>query len=114
MSFRRRGSSLKEYEPLGATNLANWRLDSSDEGRHVWHYIRTDSTSLETVWGSDERNVKEEEQSVEAKYWLGMDLPTVAGLKATENPFEAAKKGYEFYKRLQSPDGHYSGEYGGE
>lgn len=71
-------------------------------------------------------------QTNEEKYWLG--LPTVSAWIAfeektqTENawsqdtpvleaphgdPFKAAKNGYEFMKQLQSPDGHWAGEYGG-
>lgn len=30
-----------------------------------------------------------------------------------KNAFESAKNGYSFYKRLQAPDGHFPGEYGG-
>ena len=29
------------------------------------------------------------------------------------DPFKAAQNGYEFLKQLQSPDGHWSAEYGG-
>ena len=25
--------------PLGQTNPYDWRLDSSDHGRHVWYYL---------------------------------------------------------------------------
>lgn len=111
--------------PLGQTDPAAWRLDSSDHGRHVWHYI---GSSHEAVWGDDPRLVKERPQSLEATYALGLPLPAVAGLLDPKgNPHDAASKGacsrtapaltdgpgYEFYKRLQSPDGHFSGEYGG-
>lgn len=81
--------------PLGATNPLNWRLDSSDAGRHVWHYARgEEAEGFEQVWGEDERGVREDEQSVEAKYWLGLQLPVVHGLTSPRgNPYEAAKKG---------------------
>ncbi|GAA5833036.1 hypothetical protein JCM11251_006487 [Rhodosporidiobolus azoricus] len=107
--------------PLGQTDPTRWRLSSSlDGGRHVWHYARDTSspstTAYEQLWGQDEAGVRDkEEQDDETRYWLGLDLPKVQGVDPNEagNPFEAAKKGYEFYKRLQSADGHWSGEYGG-
>ena len=34
-------------------------------------------------------------------------------LPPPKSPLEAARKGYEFYKHLQSDDGHWPGEYGG-
>lgn len=36
------------------------------------------------------------------------DLEDPAG-----DPFKAAQNGFEFYKQLQSADGHWAGEYGG-
>lgn len=83
--------------PLGATDPQRWRLDSSDNGRHAWHYARDEddinATSYEQVWGQDTNNVKEQEQSVEAKYWMGLQLPHVTGLTEPGNPYEAAAKG---------------------
>jgi len=38
------------------------------------------------------------------------NLPT---LPPAEDPLSAARNGYEFYKHLQSDDGHWPGEYGG-
>ncbi|KAK4705877.1 hypothetical protein P7C70_g302, partial [Phenoliferia sp. Uapishka_3] len=104
--------------PLGATDPTRWRLDSQDGGRHVWHYIRDedsqDATAYEKLWGDDPRQVKKGEQTMEAKHALGLPLPVVSGLSdPAGDPWKAAKKGFEFYKRLQSPDGHWSGEYGG-
>ena len=67
-------------------------------------------------------------------YWLGLDMvrfhsmsrlgcfPSeshLADLKGApdlpppKTAMEAARNGYEFYKLLQSPDGHWSSEYGG-
>ena len=34
-------------------------------------------------------------------------------LEKAETPMEAARNGYEFYKTIQSNDGHWAGEYGG-
>ncbi|GAA5933642.1 lanosterol synthase ERG7 [Sporobolomyces koalae] len=100
--------------PLGATDPSKWRLSSSDHGRHAWHYQRDDDgTGYEQVWGSRDEQA-EAAQSDETKYWLGLALDERADLDDPQgNPFESAKNGFEFYKRLQSPDGHWAGEYGG-
>ena len=34
-------------------------------------------------------------------------------LDQAKTPLEAARNGYEFYKTIQSDDGHWAGEYGG-
>ena len=68
----------------------------------------------EEVWGADERGVKDRQQTEEEKYWLGLPLPQVEVSTApSTTPLAAARRGYEFYKRIQAPDGHWSGEYGG-
>lgn len=93
---RRRSSTTT---PLGkTTDPARWKLDSGDQGRHVWFYDRpTDSTAYEPVWGPDDRGIRTQAQSVEAKYALGVTLPVVAGLVSPQgNPYEAAKKGQPF------------------
>ncbi|KZT53408.1 lanosterol synthase [Calocera cornea HHB12733] len=84
------------------TDLARWRLKVGDgsHGRHTWVYLRTDHEC--THWPQTDID----------RYWLG--LPT--GLPESppaKGPLEAARKGFEFYKHLQSPDGHWAGEYGG-
>ncbi|BGP17836.1 hypothetical protein JCM10213_008364 [Rhodosporidiobolus nylandii] len=104
--------------PLGATDPTRWRLSSAtDGGRHVWHYVREQdgAKGYEQVWGDDDERVRESGQTDEAAYWLGLDLPSKEGVDPSpaKDPYESAKKGYEFYKRLQSADGHWSGEYGG-
>ncbi|GAA5852349.1 hypothetical protein JCM8547_006750 [Rhodosporidiobolus lusitaniae] len=105
--------------PLGQTDPSRWRLSSAtDGGRHVWHYARPSSSSsqqYEQLWGNDDEGLRDKEQNDETAYWLGLELPFKDGVDPTpaEGPFEAAKKGYEFYKRIQSGDGHWAGEYGG-
>lgn len=96
--------------PLGETDPSRWRLDSTND-RHVWHYARgEDALAYEEVWGADEANIKQQEQNDETKYWEGLPLPPVEGLSDPKgDPYEAAKKGFEFYKRLQAQDGHWSG-----
>ena len=80
---------------MGQTNPLNWRLDSSDSGRHVWHYIRdSDTTAYETICGEDERRVKSLQQSLEAKHALGLPLPVVPDLQDhAGHPYQAAIKG---------------------
>ncbi|BGP56660.1 Lanosterol synthase (Oxidosqualene--lanosterol cyclase) [Rhodotorula sphaerocarpa] len=106
--------------PLGATDPERWRLSSAtDGGRHVWHYARNhgelDAEQYEAVWGQDTEQTREREQNDETRYWLGLDLehPDDVDPKPAQTPFGAAQKGFEFYKRLQSADGHWAGEYGG-
>lgn len=111
-----------QASPLGSTDPTRWRLDSGDAGRHVFHYARAADESgavraFEDVWGDDEKYVKEREgQTDEEMYWLGLEMPSDGrgeeALPAT--PLESARRGYDFYKRIQAPDGHWSGEYGGE
>ncbi|WFD01481.1 lanosterol synthase [Malassezia obtusa] len=85
--------------PLGTTDLTRWRLRVSDGGRHVWHYL-------------SEEEAKSWPQTTVDKYWLGLEtgLPS---LPRASNASEAAKNGVEFYRHLQSSDGHFPGEYGG-
>lgn len=96
--------------PLGQTDPARWRLDSSND-RHVWHYARPQgSTGYEEVWGPDDAGFRAQEQNDETQYWLGHELPAGPGLTdARGDPYEAAKNGFEFYKRIQSIDGHWAG-----
>lgn len=98
--------------PLGATDPSRWRLDASDHGRHVWHYIREkDSTGYEAVWGEDTAGVRQQDQTEETKYWAGLPLPPVNDTvgEVGGDPYKAARKGFEFYKRIQSKDGHWAG-----
>lgn len=102
--------------PLGATDPTRWRLDSSQD-RHVWHYDRPqqasgNNTAYETVWGPRPTEQLAAEQNDETKYWLGLDVPAPQPplQQPQGNPYKAAQNGFEFYKRLQASDGHWSGE----
>ncbi|PWZ01644.1 putative lanosterol synthase [Testicularia cyperi] len=92
--------SSSSSPPLGATDPARWRLKVSDGGRHLWHYLRDDAQC--DAWP----------QTVEDKYWLGLetDLPD---LPKANTPIQSASNGLAFYRHLQSNDGHWAGEYGG-
>ncbi|KAH9840136.1 terpene synthase [Rhodofomes roseus] len=82
------------------TDYARWRLRSSEDGRHTWHYLQTDEECK--AWPQTEID----------RYWLGLpvDLPA---LPPPEDALDAARNGFKFYKHLQDADGHWAGEYGG-
>ncbi|KAF8517972.1 terpenoid cyclases/protein prenyltransferase alpha-alpha toroid [Hysterangium stoloniferum] len=89
--------------PLNAddsTDYSRWRLKADDNGRHIWHYLKTDEECV--AWP----------QTTYDKYWLGLDTNMPSLPRATD-PMSAARNGFEFYKALQAPDGHWCGEYGG-
>lgn len=88
----------KDSDPE-STDLSRWRL-KVETGRHVWHYLKTDEQCQQ--WP----------QTDEDKFWLGIDIgaPT---LPTPNTPLDAAKNGFEFYRRIQSSDGHWSAAYGG-
>ncbi|KZT70711.1 terpene synthase [Daedalea quercina L-15889] len=82
------------------TDYSRWRLRSSEDGRHTWHYLRTDEEC--EAWPQTEID----------RYWLGLpvDLPA---LPPPKDALDAARNGFKFYKHLQDADGHWAGEYGG-
>ncbi|KDQ13559.1 hypothetical protein BOTBODRAFT_160506 [Botryobasidium botryosum FD-172 SS1] len=82
------------------TDYAKWRLEVSDGGRHIWHYLCTDE------------EYERWPQNTVDKYWLG--LPTnLPDLPPAEDALSAARNGFRFYRNLQSDDGHWAGEFGG-
>lgn len=104
------------------TDYSRWRLRTDNGGMHVWSYLQED------------RQLAEWPQTDVDRYWLGLpvvraylrvemnckrvmltrntvqDAPT---LPTPSTPLEAARNGLTFYKRLQTDDGHWPGEYGG-
>ncbi|KAL1917673.1 uncharacterized protein VTP21DRAFT_4066 [Calcarisporiella thermophila] len=76
------------------TDLRRWRLNVYN-GRHVWEYL------------TDDEEVKRRPQSFLEKYWLGLPLDMLKLPKAMK-PMQAAKNGWEFFKRLQAEDGHWA------
>ncbi|OZJ06194.1 hypothetical protein BZG36_00978 [Bifiguratus adelaidae] len=93
-----RSALLNLTENPKYTDLSRWRLRVK-EGAQTWHYLT-------------EEEVKTWPQTAADRYFLGLpsDAPE---LPKAKTPIEAAKKGFEFYKRLQTEDGHWAGEYGG-
>ncbi|THH19446.1 hypothetical protein EW146_g1727 [Bondarzewia mesenterica] len=82
------------------TDYSRWRLRDTDDGRHVWDYLQT-----------DEENAARPQTDAD-KYYLGIPL-NLPPLPTPKSPLESARNGYTFYKKLQSSDGHWAGEYGG-
>nr|ALM02366.1 lanosterol synthase [Wolfiporia cocos]ALM02367.1 lanosterol synthase [Wolfiporia cocos]AVK93175.1 lanosterol synthase [Wolfiporia cocos] len=82
------------------TDYSRWRLRSSEDGRHTWHYLKTDEECQ--AWPQTNLD----------KYWLGIPL-NLPALPPPKNALDAARNGYKFYKHLQDADGHWPGEYGG-
>ncbi|GHJ90428.1 hypothetical protein NliqN6_6830 [Naganishia liquefaciens] len=85
------------------TDIHGWRLLVSEDshGQHKWVYLPADDPRRAS-WP----------QSTVAKYWLGLETGAKE-LAHAKDPEEAARNGFEFYKQIQSPDGHWSGAYGG-
>jgi hypothetical protein len=86
-----------------ATDPLGWRLVISEDshGQQKWRYLP----------GGPQRDAIPQDQVT--KYALGLDLGAKKQKKA-KSPGEAARNGYEFYKLLQSSDGHFATEYGGK
>lgn len=105
------------HSPLGETDPTRWRLHSSDRGRHVWYYLCEDDGSVVPRQPFIDPSSLDggRAQTDEDRYWLGLQLETPPSVLADkpQSPLQAAQKTYDFYKRVQAPDGHWAGEYGG-
>jgi len=92
----------KDNEIFVGTDRTRWRLRVT-EGRHCWYYLESDE------------ELKSWPQTIVDKFHLGIltekDVPTYKTPAST--PLEAIEHGFEFYKLLQTEDGHWAGEYGG-
>ncbi|KAJ1904634.1 hypothetical protein LPJ81_002382 [Coemansia sp. IMI 209127] len=81
------------------SDLTRWRLNV-DNGRQTWEYL-SDSSAAEA-----------RPQSFVEKYWLGLEVEMPEQPQA-KRPMQAAQNGWEFFKRLQTEDGHWAGAYDG-
>ncbi|CAG8585893.1 8183_t:CDS:10 [Ambispora gerdemannii] len=81
------------------TDPLRWRL-KVEHGRQTWHYLENDE------------ELRKWPQSICDKYWLGIPFPNKQ-LDTPKTALEAARNGFEFFKLLQTEDGHWAGEYGG-
>lgn len=79
----------KEYR----TDLTKWRL-RVQEGRHLWEYVE-DPAQLQT-----------QPQSFLENYWLGRDYE-LEQMSPARSPQQALDNGWNFFKRLQTEDGHW-------
>ncbi|KAL0089579.1 terpenoid cyclases/protein prenyltransferase alpha-alpha toroid [Phycomyces blakesleeanus] len=94
-----KSATLALNETPEFTDLTQWRL-RVDEGAQTWHYLTTDEEKAnwpQTNWD---------------KYHLGLPVDAVK-LPPAKSPLAAAHNGFEFYRLLQTEDGHWGGEYGG-
>ncbi|KAH3303311.1 hypothetical protein KXW39_001614 [Aspergillus fumigatus] len=85
-------SDTKAASEFG-TDLSRWRLNV-DNGRHMWEYLES------------EDEARKRPQSFLEKYWLGLPYELPARPRAT-CALEAVENGWEFFKRLQTADGHW-------
>ncbi|XP_022083175.1 lanosterol synthase-like [Acanthaster planci] len=98
MSSRRNRGGPHKTQPV--TDLTRWRLSNVD-GRQCWRYI-------------EEGQPIEREQNFVEKFSLGLDISKEAPpLPKPTTPQEVATNGMLFYSKLQTEDGHWSGDYGG-
>ena len=81
------------------TDRSRWRL-LDEEGRHTWHYLKSDE------------EVKKWPQTIADRYHLGMDTE-LPDLPQATRPSEAVNNVLEFYSKMQLPAGHWACEYGG-
>ncbi|KAI0391960.1 lanosterol synthase [Xylariaceae sp. FL0594] len=74
------------------TDLTRWRL-RVENGRHVWEYKTEEESARQP-------------QSFLEKYWLGREYQLPQNEPAS-SPQEALENGWNFFKRLQTQDGHW-------
>eukprot|EP00731_Ephydatia_muelleri_P008296 Em0004g634a len=82
-----------------ATDLRKWRLENR-RGRQTWYY--------------DENNRSGRESNIVERHALGLELNGLAPcLPKPQTAADSALNGMIFYSKLQTEDGHWSGDYGG-
>ncbi|KAI9197493.1 terpenoid cyclases/protein prenyltransferase alpha-alpha toroid [Polychytrium aggregatum] len=82
------------------TNLDYWRLNVDKDGRQTWVYLASEEERAN--WP----------QTPYDRYWLGI-YNEAPELPSPCTPLDSARNGFEFYRHLQTPSGHWAGEYGG-
>ncbi|KAJ2964488.1 hypothetical protein NQZ79_g634 [Umbelopsis isabellina] len=90
---------IDSVETPAFSDLARWRL-KVEQGAQTWHYLQSDE------------ELKQWPQTRWDKYFLGLPFKSQK-LPRAKTPLEAARNGFDFYKELQTEDGHWAGEYGG-
>ncbi|RKP38319.1 putative lanosterol synthase [Dimargaris cristalligena] len=84
---------------LRPTDPRRWRL-RVNKGRQLWDYLESDEL------------VRQQPQSDIERYWLGLPV-SVGPSAAPSTPMECARKGFAFFRNLQTEDGHWAGRYDG-
>ncbi|KAG0227300.1 Lanosterol synthase (Oxidosqualene--lanosterol cyclase) [Actinomortierella wolfii] len=88
----------QSIDPHQPTDRTRWRLRAKD-GRQTWHYV-----SVEESKANPQTDIE--------KHWLGLPVDAPELPKAT-TALEAARNGFNYFKRIQNEEGFWSGEYGG-
>ena len=82
------------------TDLSRWRLaEDVDIGVQKWEYL-------------DPSAAKARPQSTSEKYFLGIPI-NAKQLPPAKTPIDSARNGFDFYRELQMPEGHWNCFYGG-
>ncbi|RDD36321.1 Lanosterol synthase [Trichoplax sp. H2] len=90
---------MKRKAESPPTDLTRWRLTVLD-GRQTWHY--------------EDENVPSREQSAIERHALGLNTDKdFLDLSKAVTVKDHLVNAMEFYKKLQTEDGHWSGDYGG-
>jgi lanosterol synthase len=104
------------YKPQ-QTDPFGWRLKVSEDahGQHKWVYLPPGPAR--DAWPQNKID----------KYWTGMEMVSclvyrpsadsrqnAPTLDTPKTALDAARNGLSFYKQLQSDDGHFATEYGGD
>lgn len=85
-----------------STDLSRWRLNV-DRGRHMWEYLTDDHDNRDSKSSHDPRS---RPQSFLEQYWLGLEF-SLPRMPCPTKASEALNNGWEFFKRLQTEDGHW-------
>ncbi|KAJ3194273.1 Lanosterol synthase (Oxidosqualene--lanosterol cyclase), partial [Dinochytrium kinnereticum] len=85
-----------------ATDPLRWRM-KVEEGRQTWEYFEDPEDPRLKAWPMTDAD----------RYWQGLKLEDAPVYPAAKTPLESARNCLRFFKRLQTEDGHWAGEYGG-
>ncbi|KJK79832.1 Lanosterol synthase [Metarhizium anisopliae BRIP 53293] len=103
LSDHRDTKAAAEYK----TDLSRWRLNV-ELGRHMWEYVADDQDDDSNTHQGNALHNKQSSrpQSFLEQYWLGRDY-SLPKMPRPARPSEALDNGWEFFKRLQTEDGHW-------
>ncbi|KAI8851919.1 putative lanosterol synthase [Chytridium lagenaria] len=84
------------------TDPLRWRM-KVEEGRQTWHYFDNPEDPQLKAWPITDAD----------RYWQGLQLENPPVFPQPKTPMESARNCMRYFKRLQTEDGHWAGEYGG-